>query len=83
MTRSVSLFDTNADTPCRPTCGDCRFFSSRGQSCRRYPPTLWYDVGNLQRVQAFPNVSESMWCGEFSPRLAEITPDSGDPPWMT
>lgn len=72
MQRAVSLFDTNADTPGRPTCVDCRFYRIKGQKCQRYPPVVVYDVASLNFSQAFPFAAPDGWCGEFSSRLEEI-----------
>ena len=46
-------------------CGDCKFFGAvEGEYfgfCRRYPPT---PMGDAAR-DAFPEVSQDAWCGEF------------------
>jgi hypothetical protein len=41
-------------------------------TCRRYPPSLVLPVGNGSVAPQWPNMLESMWCGEYTadPRKA-------------
>jgi hypothetical protein len=42
--------------------------------CRRYPPIVTADASNDQpMVQAWPQMSATDWCGEFSPRITQET----------
>lgn len=56
----------NANDEDRPHCVSCRYFRRKGQRCQRFPPTIIYDVSNLERVTLFPQVATAMWCGEYA-----------------
>lgn len=56
----------------RPSCTSCVFadpqIGDEGEpflNCRRFPPSFFaFDPGDGEAVQAWPQVSETDWCGE-------------------
>jgi hypothetical protein len=53
------------------TCKQCRHshFHKDYVDCRRYPPTVVYDIGEQSPVSYFPVVQVDLMCGEFAPKL--------------
>jgi hypothetical protein len=57
------------------TCKSCRhawFVEDQDHAvwyCRRYPPTVTYDIGEQTQCSTFPVVAADVTCGEFSPKL--------------
>jgi hypothetical protein len=53
------------------TCKVCRhaWFYQDMWLCRRYPPTVVFDLPEQTACSSFPVVAADLTCGEFSPKL--------------
>jgi hypothetical protein len=57
------------------TCGHCRhawFVEDQDDAvwfCRRYPPTVTYDIAEQSQCSTFPVTAADQTCGEFSALL--------------